>query len=106
MDEVGLTVHERAVLAAAVTSPGNAAVAETLGMTPAAVRSSLVAIKAKLGARSKLEAVVIAFRRGLLDLPTTSVCSQPDSATAVGAYSRRIGGSEIGLTHSRIDSVE
>jgi DNA-binding NarL/FixJ family response regulator len=69
MDEVGLTVRERAVLAAAVTSPGDAAVAEALGLTPVAVHSSLVAIKTKLGARSKLEAVVIALRHGLIDLP-------------------------------------
>jgi DNA-binding NarL/FixJ family response regulator len=64
-----LTPLERAVLAAAATGLSVHEVAEHLGESPETVRHALSSVMTKLGARSKLEAVVIAFRHGLIDLP-------------------------------------
>jgi DNA-binding CsgD family transcriptional regulator len=64
-----LTVQESAVLAASATGRGVAEIAECLGVSPDVVRQSLASAIAKLGARSKLEAVVIALRCGLISVP-------------------------------------
>ena len=68
-DTAGLTALERDVLAASATGLVVAEVAEALGRSPAAVRSSLASAVVKLGARSKIEALVIALRRGLIEIP-------------------------------------
>jgi DNA-binding CsgD family transcriptional regulator len=41
--------------------------ADTLGLSPEAARRLLASAVTKLGARSKLEAVIIALREGLID---------------------------------------
>jgi LuxR family transcriptional regulator, regulator of acetate metabolism len=64
----GLTAHERDVLAASATGLGVAEVAERLGLSVEAVRRSITSAIRKLDARSKLEAVVVALRRGLISL--------------------------------------
>jgi DNA-binding NarL/FixJ family response regulator len=64
-----LTPLERAVLAASATGLGVPEVAKLLAESPEAVRLALASVITHLGARSKLEAVVIAFRHGLIDLP-------------------------------------
>ena len=46
-----------------------AEVAEQRGLGPDAVRRHIEAAMAALGARSKLEAVVLALRQGLIDVP-------------------------------------
>jgi len=57
------------VLTASATGLVVAEVAEVMGLTPDEVRAALASTVTKLGARSKLEAVLIACRRGELDLP-------------------------------------
>jgi DNA-binding NarL/FixJ family response regulator len=64
-----LTPLERAVLAASATGLGVREVAEHLGESAETVRHALASVITRLGARSKLEAVVIALRHGLIDLP-------------------------------------
>jgi DNA-binding NarL/FixJ family response regulator len=64
-----VTQLERAVLAASATGLCVAEVAEHLGESPETVRHALSSVMTKLGARSKLEPVVIAFRYGIIDLP-------------------------------------
>ena len=64
-----ITDEERAVLAASARGLGTAEVAELLDRPPEYVRRSIASACAKLGARSKLEAVIIALRTGLIDLP-------------------------------------
>jgi DNA-binding NarL/FixJ family response regulator len=65
---VGLTPQERAVLAASATGLSLVEVAGQVGTSPEVVRLSIASAIKKLGARSKLEAVVIALRRGLMVL--------------------------------------
>ena len=55
------------VLRASATGMTTAEVAAHLGVTTDAVRGHLARAMAALGARSKLEAVLIALRRGLID---------------------------------------
>jgi DNA-binding CsgD family transcriptional regulator len=57
-----LTARERQVLALSATGHGVAEVAAILALPPDAVRGSLASAVARLGARSKLEAVVLALR--------------------------------------------
>jgi DNA-binding CsgD family transcriptional regulator len=64
-----LTQLERAVLAASATGLCLAEVAEHLGESPETVRHALASVMTKLGAGSKLEAVVIALRHGIIDIP-------------------------------------
>jgi DNA-binding CsgD family transcriptional regulator len=64
-----LTARERDVLAVSATGRTSAEVAEVLGLSPDAVRASIASAITKLGARSKLEAVVVALRDGLIELP-------------------------------------
>ena len=65
-----LTTQEQRILALAATGWTAAAVAETLGLAPEAIRVALASIVTKVGARSMIEAVMIAVRTGLIDLPT------------------------------------
>ena len=67
--EPRITAEERAVLAASATGLGVAEVAKLLGQPPETVRRQLASAIAKLGARSKLEAIILALRRGLIDPP-------------------------------------
>jgi DNA-binding NarL/FixJ family response regulator len=67
-----LTEQEHAALTASAVGRDVDAVAEYLGLAPEAVHAALASAIGKLGARSKLEAVVIALRAGLIDLPRDS----------------------------------
>ena len=60
---------EAAVLRAAAAGMGSAEAAAQLGMTAHDVELSLREAITKLGARSRIEAVVIAIRLGLIDRP-------------------------------------
>ena len=63
-----ITVEERAALAAAATGLAVAEVAERLGYSPEVVRRLLESVMVKLGAHSKLEAIVVARRAGRIEL--------------------------------------
>lgn len=63
----GLGCRERHVLAASARGLRVGDVAAELGLTDQKVRASLASAISKLGARSKLEAVLIALRRGEID---------------------------------------
>jgi len=63
-----LNARERAVLSASAAGLVVAEVATALDLTPEAVRDALASAITKLGARSKLEAIIIAARRGEIDL--------------------------------------
>ena len=63
-----LTVEERRALGLSATGLTVTEVAEAMGTSPEVVRLWLASAIEKLGARSKLEAVLIAARRGELDL--------------------------------------
>jgi DNA-binding NarL/FixJ family response regulator len=60
--------EERAVLAASATGRTVNQVAEYLEMRPQTVRCLIASAIMKLGARSKLEVIVIAIKHGLIDL--------------------------------------
>jgi DNA-binding NarL/FixJ family response regulator len=64
-----LTTQETAILAASATGRTVGEVAKFLGYPRETVLQCLATAIQKLGARSKLEAVVIALRRGLIDVP-------------------------------------
>ena len=64
-----LTAMAHLVRCLSATGLTTAEVAERLGIGPDEVRRHLVGAMAALGARSKLEAVLLALRRGLIDLP-------------------------------------
>ena len=66
---VGLTFQERDVLAISATGRAVQEVAEVLGLSPEIVRQHIVSAISKLGTRSKLEAVVLALRHGLIEPP-------------------------------------
>ena len=61
-----LTVKEREILAQLARGASNKAIAEALFVTPATVKSHLAHIYAKLGARSRHEALTQAFATGIL----------------------------------------
>ncbi len=67
---VSLEVDVRTVLQLSATGMTSDEVAAHLGTTPGQVRRAIARAIAALGAGSKLEAVVIALRLGLIDLPT------------------------------------
>jgi DNA-binding CsgD family transcriptional regulator len=60
---------ERRILEPTATGLSSGEVADRLGVSVEAVRAALRAIIIKLGARSKLEALIVAIRRGLIDPP-------------------------------------
>ncbi len=64
-----LTAMEHVVLRLSATGLTTAEVADHLGIDPDEVRRYVAGAMAALGASSKLEAVVLAVRRGLVDLP-------------------------------------
>ena len=64
-----LTDLEHGVLQVSATGLLTDEVAIQLGMDPDEVRRHLVGAMAALGASSKLEAVVLALRLGLIELP-------------------------------------
>ena len=64
--QVSLTEREREVLALVAEGLTNAAIAERLTVSVHTVRNHVANLSAKLGARSKLEALAIAVREGLL----------------------------------------
>lgn len=65
-----LTAREREILALFVEGLTNAEIAERLGVSVHTVRNHVQNLLAKLGAHSKLEALAIALRRGLVGTPT------------------------------------
>ena len=67
--EPALTPVERRILELLTTGLSNSEVADQIGMPVADVRGHVRSILARLGALSKLEALIIAIRRGLIELP-------------------------------------
>ena len=67
--EARLTDRERDALTASAAGRDVPDVAELLGLTPAAVDDVIASAIERLGARSKLDAIRIAYRDGLIDLP-------------------------------------
>jgi DNA-binding NarL/FixJ family response regulator len=65
---VRLTRRERNILRVSARGAGVLHVAGELGLAEQEVRTALASAIGKLGARSKLEAVLVALRRGLVDL--------------------------------------
>ena len=77
----GLTAEERAVLELSAMGAVLGEVAEVLGMSDDEARAHLASAKHALGAASKLEAVLIALRHGLIQLPRpTEVSDAPSHA--------------------------
>jgi two-component system nitrate/nitrite response regulator NarL len=68
VEDPWITEEERAVLTASATGLSVTEVAERLDRPPEHVRRAIASAITKLGARSKLEAIVIALRRGLIVL--------------------------------------
>jgi DNA-binding CsgD family transcriptional regulator len=66
-DRPRLTAEERAALSIAADGRDEYGVATVMRLAPARVRGLLASAVRKLGARSKLEAVLLADRMGLLD---------------------------------------
>ena len=66
-----LTAKERAALSLAATGLDVTEVAEVLNEAPHTVRGLLASAVRKLGARSKLEAVLIALRTGEINEPSS-----------------------------------
>ncbi len=64
-----LTAMEHVVLRLSATGLTTAEVADRLDIDPDEVRRYVAGAMAALGASSKLEAVVLAVRQGLVDLP-------------------------------------
>lgn len=63
-----LTLREHDVLTASARGANVREVAGELGVSEQEVRTALAAIVSKLGARSKLEALIIALRQGYIRL--------------------------------------
>lgn len=70
-DTAELTAREREILALFVEGLTNADIAERLGVSVHTVRNHVQNLLAKLGAHSKLEALAIALRRGLVGSAST-----------------------------------
>jgi DNA-binding NarL/FixJ family response regulator len=66
---IHLTSEERQVLALAATGRMVVEVAEYLGQSPETIRHTLASAIHNLGARSKIEAVLLALRHGLIEPP-------------------------------------
>jgi DNA-binding NarL/FixJ family response regulator len=64
-----LTTQEAMVLAAASTGRNVSEVSELLGHHHRTVHQLLTSAMRKLGARSKLESIIVARQRGLIELP-------------------------------------
>lgn len=72
-----LTQHQRAVLSLLATGLTSAGVGATLRIPVDEVRATARDTIRALGARSKLDAVIIALRRGLIRLPAAPVALMP-----------------------------
>ena len=83
---VPLTCLEREVLAISAIGQSVAEVAAFLSQPTGEVRAALGTAIVKLGARSKLEAVLIAIRAGLIELPEQArgVTFQGGNDTSIG----------------------
>jgi DNA-binding CsgD family transcriptional regulator len=68
-DEDLLSEKESAVLAHSATGLTTSEVASRLNQSPLEAYQAITSATSKLGAGSKLEAVIIALRRGLINLP-------------------------------------
>ncbi|QCB94980.1 helix-turn-helix transcriptional regulator [Cellulomonas shaoxiangyii] len=79
---VPLTERELEVLRHMALGRSNAQVAERLFIAPATVRTHVLSILRKLGARNRTDAVVRAYRTGLLDMETDE--TEIDGRDAVG----------------------
>ncbi len=66
-----LTPRERDVLAALAHGLSSKEIAQRLNITSETERSHMVNILAKVGAHSRLHALVLAVRHGLIDVPST-----------------------------------
>jgi DNA-binding NarL/FixJ family response regulator len=66
---VTLTAHERAVLTASARGLSVLEVSQLLGLSSDTVRGLIASAIQKLGARSKLEVVMLALRHGLIAPP-------------------------------------
>lgn len=66
-----LTRREREVLTVLAGGRSNAEIARELVLSEATVRCHLARILVKLGVRDRLQAVVVAFRAGIVPLPGT-----------------------------------
>lgn len=75
-----LTARERVVLSLMARGLDNRSIADHLGVGYATVRSHVRSIMAKLGARSRLEAVVRAAELDLVQLPQTGTAGSADGA--------------------------
>ena len=64
-----LKALERQILQLLATGLGTAEISECVGVPIDEVRASLRRILTKLGAQSRLEALIIAIREGLIELP-------------------------------------
>lgn len=67
--ETGLTGREGEVLACLSRGMTTIAIAESLGVTVNTVRTHIQKVITKLGAHSKLQAVTMAMRAGIVDMP-------------------------------------
>jgi DNA-binding NarL/FixJ family response regulator len=63
-----LTIQEAMVLAASSTGRNVGEVSELLGHRHGTVQQLLISAMRKLGARSKLESIIVAHQRGLIDI--------------------------------------
>lgn len=75
-----LTARERVVLSLMARGLDNQSIADDLGLGYATVRSHVRSIMAKLGARSRLEAVVRAAELDLVQLPHAGTAASADGA--------------------------
>ena len=71
-----LTPREREVLQNLAEGRGTAQVARELAISPLTVQSHVKSILEKLGVHSKIEAVTLAFRRGMVEVPGSRVGGQ------------------------------
>jgi DNA-binding NarL/FixJ family response regulator len=71
-DALGLTPRETEILSALASGRGTLEVAASLHISPLTVRSHVKSILSKLGVHSKLEAVTLAIRTGLIRLDRTA----------------------------------
>lgn len=69
MGDPGLTAREREVLQLLAAGRSVGAIANELGLSMHTVRNHIRALRRKLGARSQVEAVAIAYRRRLVQPP-------------------------------------
>jgi DNA-binding CsgD family transcriptional regulator len=72
----GLSAHQRTILALTATGLTSIGASDRLGIPVDEARAEIRDIIRSLGARSKLEAVVLALRHGLIELPSDGRADQ------------------------------